>query len=330
MIRSICPCPAGWPERVSGAVYFPRGVNRVISGRRRTRGRLIVAALTALIAGCALPSASSAPESSAAPWSVPFLARTPSGQVVINRRSNVTVSGFQFQNLSGNAIIVRNSSNITITANDFDTVVGAIYVQNSTNITVTWNRYRNIGDGTTGSGHSAFIQFNETTGGYIGHNKGIGGKTEDIISMWQSGGSSSSSPLVIEYNHFEGTNWTSGSGAGINMGDGGGSHMIARFNTLLNPGQSGIAISSGIDNHITDNIVYGELRPHSNVGVPVWNQYPTACSGHEIARNKVKWYRYDGLETPAWDGGNCGVIGGMWTDNDWHAPLDPATLGVIL
>jgi hypothetical protein len=263
---------------------------------------------------------------------VPFLSRTPSGQVVVNGQSNVTVSGLQFQNLSLDAIVVMNSSNVTITANDFDNVVGAIYVVDSTNVTVTWNRFRNIGDGTIGSGHSNYIQFARTTDGYIGHNNGIGGNTEDLISMWQSGGSSSSSPIIIEYNHFEGTNWTSTSGLGINLGDGGGSHMIARFNILLNPGQAGIAISSGTDNHITDNTVYGEQRPLSNVGISVWNQSSTACSGHEVARNEGKWYRYDGVETPASNVGNCGsVLGWDGVDtNNWHAPLDPVTLRVTL
>jgi len=149
--------------------------------------------------------------------------------------------------------------------------------------------------------------------------------------MWQSGGSSSSRPLVIEYNQLEGTNWTSTSGTAINMGDGGGSNMIARFNTLLNVGQAGIIIASGTNNQITDNTMYmAPTFARSNVGIVVWNMYPTVCSGHVIARNRVKWYRSDGTESPAWDGGNCGSIAGLWTENDWHAPLDPATLHVRL
>ena len=245
----------------------------------------------------------------------------------------MTISGLQFQNLAAApAIYIYNSSNVTITGNDFDNVVGAIYAQSSTNVTVTWNRYRNIGDGTIGSGHSNFVQFGDVTDGYIANNKGKGGNTEDIISMYQSQGSSASSPIVIEHNAFEGTTWTSASGSGAMLGDTGGSHIVVRFNTLLSPGQVGIGVGGGTDMHVTDNTIYGAVRPLSNVGVGVWNQSTGTCSGIEVARNQVKWYRSDGVENPAWNAGNCGTVTG-WdgTDtNNWHAPLDPATLAVAL
>ena len=57
------------------------------------------------------------------------------------------------------------------------------------------------------------------------------------------------------------------------MGDGCGAHMVIRHNTFLSPGQVGIGIACGTDIHITDNIIYGEMRPLSNVGIYIWNQY---------------------------------------------------------
>jgi len=250
----------------------------------------------------------------------------------------VTISGLQFQNIgaSANAIYIYNSSNVTITANDFDNDVSAIYCQLSTNVRVTWNRYRNLGDGSIGSGHSNFVQFNGCTDGYIANNKGKGGNMEDIISIAaNSGGSSAASPLIIENNQFQGqcpdgscVGYTSDSGSGMMLGDAGGQHIIARFNTLLNTGQVGIGIPSGTDVHVTDNVVYGEQGPASNIGIYVWNQYSTPCSGIEIARNQVKWYRFDGVESAISDAGNCGVVN--FTANNWSAPLDPATLVVTL
>jgi hypothetical protein len=321
---STSPAPTATPAPSATAAPNPTAT--------QTASPVPTASPAPTAAPTATPQATSTPLLNS--WSVPFLGRTPSGQVVINGQKNVTISGLQFQNLTVVAIVVSNSSNVTVTANDFDNVVGGILVIDSTNVTVTWNRFRNIGDGTVGSGHSNYVQFARTTDGYIGHNKGIGGNTEDMISMYQSGGSSSSSPIVIEYNQFEGTNWASPSGTGINMGDSGGSHMIARFNTLLSPAQVGIAVSSGTDNHITDNIIYGAQRPFSNVGISVWNQITSVtCSGIEVSRNKVKWYRYDGVQNPAWSAGNCGPILG-WTSgtntNDWFAPLDPNTMHVVL
>ncbi len=263
------------------------------------------------------------------PWAVPFLGRTPSGQIHLTNCSNVTISGKEFVNIADDAIVIEGCNNVTITGNDFSNVVGAIYAINSTNITVTWNRYQNVGDGTIGSGHSNFVQFNGTTGGYIGHNKGIGGNTEDIVSIYRSGGASASAPLIIEYNAFQGTNWTSGSSSAFMLGDAGGHNIIARFNTVVSPGQVGFGVPSGTDIHITDNIVYGARRASSNVGIYVWNQSSSSCAGIEVARNQVKWFNESGSENPYWNAGNCGTVAGEST-NDWHAPLDPAALQVSL
>ena len=41
------------------------------------------------------------------------------------------------------------------------------------------------------------------SGGYISHNKGKGGDTEDIVSLYRSGGTAAS-PFIVEYNHFQG------------------------------------------------------------------------------------------------------------------------------
>ena len=262
---------------------------------------------------------------------MPFLGRTPSGPLVVEGQSNVTISGKQFVNLPAGevAITVANSHDVTITANDFSGNTGDIYVVDSTNVTVTWNRYRNVGDGSVGSGHSNFIQFSRTTGGYIGHNKGLGGDTEDILSLFQSQGASAASPLVIEANAFEGTTWSSDSGSGSMLGDAGGSHLVIRDNTFLSPGQVGIGVSGGTDIHVLDNVIYGAQRANSNVGLSVWNQTSGTCSAIEVAGNAVRWYAASGAENPYWDGANCGPVAGVST-NDWHAALDPAGLHVSL
>ncbi|MGZ6342534.1 MAG: right-handed parallel beta-helix repeat-containing protein [Candidatus Limnocylindrales bacterium] len=283
---------------------------------------------TSAPAATAAPTVAPTPPPSS-PWSVPFLGRTPSGQVVVSGKSNVTVSGLQFVGLHDDAIVVEDSSNVTITANDFSGDVGGVYCINSTNVTVTYNRFQNIGDGTIGSGHSNYVQFNACKGGYIAHNKGVGGNTEDIISIYESGGADAAHPLIVEYNAFEGTNWSSGSGSGTMSGDASGSHIIVRNNTYLSPGQVGIGVPGGTDIHILNNTIYGATRPSSNVGIYVWNQSSSACSGIEVGGNKVKWFRDDGVQNPAWDAGNCGSVA-SWSTNDWSASIDPATLHVTL
>ena len=97
-------------------------------------------------------------------------------------------------------------------------------------------------------------------GGQIDHNKGKGGDTEDVVSLYQS------SKVIVEDNHFEGTNWTSHSSSGIALGDGGGSNNIARRNTLVNIGQVGVYIAGGTNNQILNNTIYGGRVPDRTSG----------------------------------------------------------------
>ena len=75
--------------------------------------------------------------------------------------------------------------------------------------------------------------------------------------------------------------------------------------------------------------IYGEQRDGSNVGVYVWNQSDSGCSGHEVSGNRVRWRNEDGAANPAWNADNCGTVSG-WSSNTWNALLDPAKLRVGL
>jgi hypothetical protein len=292
---------------------------------------LVVAALI-LAAATPIPVATPTPIVGD-PWSVAFMSRPASGPVVINGKTNVTVSGYSFRGIADRAITIENSSNVTIAANDFSGNVGGIYCLNSTNVSVTWNRFQNIGNGTIGGGHSNFIQFNACTGGYIANNKGIGGDTEDMVSLYKSGGADATHPLIVENNAFESplppdpNAWSSSSGSGTMIGDGGGSHIIVRNNTYRNVGQVGIGIAGGSDIHVLDNVIYGAQRPLSNVGVYVWNQSGGACSGIEVNGNRVRWTNAAGASNGYWNAGNCGTVTGT---NQRNAALDQLTLTVRL
>ena len=294
---------------------------------------LAVVVLIAVAAVGATTNGAPAPTPvSAEPWSVPFLSRPASAPIRLKGCGNLVIENHSFRDLGPDveAIHLEKCHNVTIRANDFARVAQAITAVDSTNIRVEWNRYEDIlGPHARAGLHRAnFVQFDKVHGGYIGNNKGRGGDTEDIVSLHNSGGTAAA-PLVVEQNHFEGTNWTSDSGSGIALGDGGSTHSIARGNTLLNPGQVGIFIAGGTDNEILDNIVYGEARPSSNVGIYVWDQTDDPCSGHEVRGNRVNWHRADGDSNPGWNPGNCGDVAG-WDDNDWNATLDPETLRVQL
>ncbi|MGF7234508.1 MAG: hypothetical protein ACQSGP_06075 [Frankia sp.] len=220
---------------------------------------------------------------------------------------------------------------MVITANDFKDVAQPITVENSTNVEISYNRYQNITGphDRNGSNRGNFTQWVGSRGGSIHNNKGIGGDTEDIVSVYQSGGTDAAHPLIIENNAFEGTNWSSSGGSGMMLGDDGGSHIIARNNTLLNPGQVGFGVPSGTDIHIVNNTLYGAQRALSNVGIYVWNQSSSSCGGIEVSGNKVHWLNSAGTINGGWNAGNCGTVAG-WDTNNWNASINPATLHVTL
>lgn len=262
------------------------------------------------------------------PWAVPFATRPQSAAVRLSNCSNVVIQDKTFRDLGAGVISIRieNCTNVTIKAVDFLNVAEGVYALNSSNITIVDSRYSNItgpAQPRTGANVANFVQLNNVSGGLISHNKGKGGDTEDIVSVYQS------DHVTVQDNQFEGTNWTSGSGSGIALSDGGGSFNVAQRNVLVNPGQVGIFIAGGTNSKILDNTVYGAQRTSSNVGLYVWNQSSTPCSDQEVSRNKVSWRNASGSLNPAWNAGNCGSVSG-WSTNTFNAPLDVTLLHVSL
>jgi len=116
-------------------------------------------------------------------------------------------------------------------------------------------------------------------------------RPEDNISVFQSSGTASS-PMLIHDNYIQGAypadaaNDGSFTGGGIMVSDGNtGSastdtgHVRAYNNVVINTTNYGIAVSSGQDNAVYNNIVIssgllpGGQKPASqNVGIYVWNQ----------------------------------------------------------
>jgi hypothetical protein len=271
------------------------------------------------------PTATPSPPSND-PFAVAFLSRTPSAAVHLKAPCDgAVIRGRQFVGLSSVAIVVEGCRNVTITENDFDGTLGGVFVLNSENVVVTYNRFRGIGNGTIGSGKSNYVQFNKVTGGSISYNKGLGGNTEDLVSIYQSSGTSSA-PLVVEHNAFEGTDWTRSSGTGIIVGDGGGGNYVTvRYNRLLTPGQVGIQLINGTGIRVYGNTIYAAPRSpltSPNVGMSSWEGSPNA----DVYENRVRWYRNDGSQNARWWG--YGTI--RESANDWSASIDPETLRVKL
>lgn len=259
-------------------------------------------------------------------WSTPFGSRPQSGAISLRGCRDLTISNKTFKDLGANVIAIRlqDCHNVTIKAVDFINVAEGVLAVNSSNIRVIDSRYQNIlGPHTRdGSNRGNFVQFDNVNGGLIDHNKGKGGDTEDVVSLHRS------SNVVVEDNHFEGTNWTSTSGSGIALADGGSSNNVARRNTLVNIGQVGIFIAGGTNNKILDNVVYGEPKAGANAGIYVWNLSGSACSGHVVSGNRVHFQKADGTYQGWWSGGGCGTV--TMSGNDFRASLSLSSLRVVL
>lgn len=271
-----------------------------------------------------------------------FLSRSVRSNVVVDGGTDVELSQFSLMggslnNPSGIGITLKNVSGAFIHHIDAKDLVGFIYLYNCTNVVIEDCRGRNIGDGSIGSGHSNYVQFAASRGGAIRRCKFLGGRSEDMISTWHSGGYGVGNELIIEDNQLQGLvadtatarAWTSGSGTGVIVSDGAGSatngYIIVRHNTLLTPGQVGIQHIDGPGLQTYGNIIYGQQRTGSNNPATSWEGSPVGVF-HD---NRYYWQSPNGtLVSPWFRGGVAPNIDSY--NNTQDASLDPANLIVTL
>jgi hypothetical protein len=236
----------------------------------------------------------------------------------------VTISNKTFRALGTGVIAISLSgcNGVTIDAVDFDTVAEGVFAYNSRNITIRNTRYSNIigPHQRNGSHRGNLVQFDTVTGFLVSGNKGKGGDTEDIVSLFKT------NTGRVTGNQFEGTNWSSGSGTGIIAGDGGGGSGIEiDDNVLVNPGQVGIQLINGNAN-VHDNVIYAAPRTGTSPNVGI-STYGGTVSGARVTNERVYWRKNDGSQNPFWWGaGTPTQTGNNWRDTT----LDPASLAVSL
>ena len=236
--------------------------------------------------------------------------------------SNVVVSNKSWVGFGSVALVVSNANNVYLHDLDFDSNVGDIFLINVTgNIRIENIRARNTGNGTIGSGHSNVIQFNNSWQGApddgvsgVRNVSSFGGDTEDMISVYKSGGIDAAHPLVLDDLHIESPlppsseAWSSGSGTCINLADAGGHDIRLQNSTFLNCGAVGIQMNEPTRVRAINNIVYGSARTTSNVGLSQWSSGScSACTGNEYRNNRVWWVKANGSGSAMWTSGNYPV-----------------------
>lgn len=241
---------------------------------------------------------------------------------------NITIKNCILGPSLQDGIYLYDCSNITVINCSFEDNGTGIRVNFGSQIQVLENHFSNPqGDSTGNKGN--FVQFAHVTGSGNKINNNVGecvfgmSNPEDLISIYQSNGSPDD-PIQVIGNKLRGGG-PSPSGGGIMAGDGGGSYITVEDNILVNPGQYGIAISSGTNIKLLNNKVFGRMQYFTNVGIYVWNQYSTECSNNEVRGNSVYFINNNGQSNPKWNAGNCGEILG-WDENNWNAILDETIL----
>jgi hypothetical protein len=278
------------------------------------------------------------------PSGISFLGRPAAAPIVRDGGSsvlieNVSIRGGSLASPSGIGITIRNVDGvIRLVDIDLADLVGGIYLYNCRGtLLIDGIRSRNIGNGTIGAGKSNHIQLAECSlAGAIRRNRFLGGRTEDMLSTWHSGGRGAGQELVIEDNALQGLvadtatarAWDSSSGTGIIVGDGGGSAkngwIIVRRNTLLTPGQVGLQIIDGPGLQIYDNVIVAERRRQNNNPMTTWEGNPKGV----VRDNRYLWTKEDGSTPAPWS--HNGWSGIDFRGNVEDASLDPAALRVVL
>lgn len=204
--------------------------------------------------------------------------------------SNIKIAHCKLGNSSNLGIYITGCTSIMIDSNYVTNVSTGVYAVNCKSVEVEYNQMKNM-KGPFPRG--AFVQFDNVSGTYnrVSHNRfeNILGSSnpEDAISMYKSSGTSAD-PIYIVDNWIRGGG-PSKTGGGIMLGDSGGSYQIAEYNTLVNPGQYGMAVSGGTNMQMFGNKIYSQSQSFSNVGLYYWNQSGQASYSVNISSNRVNF-----------------------------------------
>ena len=299
----------------------------------------LVFGVIATLIGCMIPAANA--------YTGAFLSHPRQAAPLSVRGANVVVANKSWVGFgTRTCLTVHDARNVYIHDVDFDGCGGDIFLVNVTgSVRIENVRARNTGDGTIGAGHGNVIQFNnvwqsapELPNGHarIRSIKSYGGKTEDVISVYKSGGVDAAHPLVIGDVHVQDPlsgplAWSSPSGTCVNLADNGGHDIRLQNSTFLNCGAIGIQMNEpGRNVKAQGNILYGAARPTSNVGLSQWSSGDcvSTCPGNEYSTNRVWWVKSNGTASPMWLSHNYPVA-------DVHnvkqvTAINPANLRVIL
>ena len=220
-------------------------------------------------------------------------------------------------------ILLENCTNITVRNCDFENVSEPVAVIGGSNILVEYTRTRGIvGPGsrvdeqtgnflqTVGQPSNVRIRNNKivATTAVDPWNGQYHTMTEDVISLF------SASNCLVEFNQIDATGYSSDSGTGIIAGDANGDNHVVRGNSLLNPGQVGLATAGGFGHRFYDNVIWkdADQNPGSgNTAAYFWGYNGNAIGDGRYEGNRAKWNGGGGF----WNPGGAVNVGNDWDDD---------------
>lgn len=251
----------------------------------------------------------------------------PSGHCIsLSNCNNIVIQKCKLGPSKKEGVYLYHCSNVTIMNCFMNSIETGVYAVECSGIKVNNNDVKNV-QGPMPRGQ--MVQFNNVsgTGNSINYNVGenIAGESnpEDEINLYMSNGTEQD-PIQVIGNWIRGGG-PSTSGGGIMTGDNGGSYIHVENNILVDPGQYGISISSGNHITVTRNMIFGKQQPFCNVGLFVWNQYPSDCSSNTVTNNQINYTNKKGALNHMWNSGNCGDVNG-WKTNFYNARLNSSIL----
>ena len=207
--------------------------------------------------------------------------------------TNVRITHCKLVDSKDIGIRLEGCSNILIDSNEIGHVKAGVFAIEcpAGQIRVMYNQMKNM----IGPFPQAdFIQFDQVSGGYnrICYNKleNFAGQSnaEDGINLYKSNGLPND-PIVVGYNWIRGGG-PSVTGAGITVGDGGGSYQRIIGNIVVNSGYGGIQVAGGTYIQISSNVIYGKSQPWSGFGLASSNYSGTPASHNTVSENSVNWF----------------------------------------
>jgi len=249
--------------------------------------------------------------------------------------NNVHITKCLIQNTTNDGIQLSNCTNVIIDSCFITNVRAGVNAMQCKTVKVNSNQFLNM-NGPFPSGN--FVQLNNVSGGGIQVNynhcediAGIAQHPQDGISIYQCDGLPGDSVQVIG-------NWIrggqiqndSGGGAGIVLGDVGGSYQVARNNIVINGGFVGMQVQGGTHIKMDHNTIYGISTPYSNCGLCYGNYSGASSSDIYMGYNKVKFFQKSGAEMDAWWDPSSAFQPDGWNTNILKANIDASILPSVI